>query len=262
MSANSLEKAQMRPGDFHLRRGDRQLFGNYVVLSAAAGTPGPLFKLRQHATVVATPVYDVPKVWALTLDFADGNGAPLSPWIPLAQGANIIRVRTSRALDRDKQTATEQVDLGAPVFGGPIKAYPTLLLIGHQVTVDVQIIPVGDNSAPLAVQASLREVTADERDPYRSVTITAFPQSNVSATFLQPNARRRQFFVQNNGAAALYVAFDLFAVGPGATAHYTYCLPNRFDVYESPRDCWQGYVSGIWTANGGANDQALVTEGF
>jgi hypothetical protein len=262
MSANSLEKAQMRSGDFHLRRGDRQMFGNSVVLSAGAGVPGPLEKLRHSATVVATPVYDVPKLWALTLDFADGISAPLTPWVPLAQGANIIRVKVTHALDRDKQTAVEQVDLGAPIFGGSTKAFPTLLYVGLQVTVSVEIVPVGSNSAPLVVQASLREVTGDERDPYRSVTITAFSQSAVSALFLARNSRRRQFFVQNVGTSPLYVAFDLFAVGPGVGAHFTYCLPNRFDVYESPRDCWQGDVAGIWSAAGGATDQALVTEGF
>jgi hypothetical protein len=257
-----MEKALMRVGDFHLRGDSRQLFGNSVVLSAAAGTSGPLQKLRRSASVVATPVYDEPKLWALTLEFADGVSAPLSPWVPIAQGANIIRVRVIHALDRDKQTAVEQIDLGAPVFGGPIKAFPQLLYVGHQVTITVEIVPVGNNSAPLVVQASLREVTGGERDPYRNAVITAFPQSNVSALFLAQNARRRQFFVQNMGSAPLYVAFNLFAVGPGVGATFTYCLPNKFDVYESPRDCWQGDVAGIWAGAGGATDQALVTEGF
>ena len=52
------------------------------------------------------------------------------------------------------------------------------------------------------------------------------------------------------------------AVVPGAGAHYALALPVG-GIYESPRDCYQGWVSGVWTADGAAaTNQALITEGF
>jgi hypothetical protein len=265
-SQSSLQKALMRKGDHHLRRDDRQMFGNYVVLSQAGGEPGPLENFRRSATFVATPVYDVPKLWWLEVEFETILSSPvaaMSPWVPAALGGAVVRVTVTYAIDRDKQTVVEFFDLAALTSGANAhNTLPAHLFVGHQVTVKVEILQNNLSSAPVGTQVSLVEVTNDERDGYRDTTITRFAQSLASQNFLVPNKRRRQFFVQNWGSTPLYVAFSFFAVGPGAAAFYTLALPNRGDIYESPRDCWQGYVSGIWEANGGvASDQALVTEG-
>jgi hypothetical protein len=265
-SRDSLQKAELRPGDFGLRRNNRQMFGNYVVLSQAGGTPGPLLNFRRSANFVATPVYDVPKLWWLEVEFETVLSSPvaaMSPWVPAALGGAVVRVTVTYAIDRDKKTVEQTYDLAALTSGANLRnALPEHLFVGHQVTVTVEILQNNLSSAPVGVQVSLVEVTNDERDGYRDTTITRFAQSASSQNFLLPNKRRRQFFVQNMGTTPLYVAFSFFAVGPGATAFFTYALPNKFDVYESPRDCWQGYVSGVWDADGGAAiDQALVTEG-
>jgi hypothetical protein len=264
---NSLQTAEMRRGDFHLRRDDRQMFGNFVTLSAAGGEEGPLSKMRRSASVVATPVYDVPKFWWLTVEFADHGPpqGPLTPWVPTSQGSNLIRVKVIQALDRDKQTAVEVFDLQEPILSpaGSLHCLPRRLFAGHQITVTAEVIPVGNNSGPIDVQVSLSECTANERDAYGSAATYRFAQSDSSQIFLAQNPARRQFFVQNMGTSALYVAFHTFAVGPGLTALFTYALPNFGDVYESPRDGYQGTVSGVWATDGAADeDQALVTEGF
>lgn len=268
MSArSSLQTAQMRRGDFHLRRDDRQLFGNYVILSSIAGT-GTLKNLRRSAMFVETPVYDVPKLWRLDVWF-DGPAPfaspvlPLTPWVPAGLGVNNVRVTVRHALDRDKQTAVEVFDLqGLTNVPGSQCAMPQRFFAGHQVGVSVECRnPV--HGSPVGVQVSLVEVTALDRDPYRNAAFGRFAQSTLSANFLLPNEKRRQFFVTNWGTTGLYVAFDYFAVAPGLTQHYTVALPNRGDVYESPRDCYQGFVSGVWEADGGtAADTAQVTEGF
>jgi hypothetical protein len=266
MSSNSLQTAKMRDGDFHLRRDDRQMFGNYVILSQAGGTPGPLQKFRRSATFVATPVYEVPKLWWLEVEFETVLSSPvaaMSPWVPAALGGAVVRVTVTYAIDRDKKTVVQTFDLAALTSGANLRnALPEHLFVGHQVTVVVEILQNGLSSAPVGVQVSLVEVTNDERDGYRDTTIARFDQSLASQNFLTPNKRRRQFFIQNWGSTPLYVAFSFFAVVPGATAFYTLALPNRGDVYESPRDCWQGYVSGVWESDAAdATEQALVTEG-
>lgn len=255
----------MRRGDFHLRRDDRQMFANYVVLSQGGGSDVPgLEHTRRTAGFVETPVYDVPKLWWLSLDFQGvATPGPLTPWVPASIGfPNVIRVTVRQALDRDKWTTDEQFDLtGITTAVNATNALPKQLFEGHQIGVKVEML--GSTAlAPIGVQVSLVEVTADERDPYRNTTIASFAQSGTSAIFLQPNPRRRQFFVQNWGTSPLYVAFSYFAVAPGVGARWTMALPNRGDIYESPRDAWQGHVSGVWAGAGGAADVAMVTEGF
>jgi hypothetical protein len=50
-------------------------------------------------------------------------------------------------------------------------------------------------------------------------------------------------------------------VAPGGTdPHWSFILPVG-DIYESPRDCYQGRVAGVWDADDPAA-YALVTEGF
>jgi hypothetical protein len=170
-------------------------------------------------------------------------------------------VKVRQALDRDKQTTEQVFDLRALTnVPGAQCAVPVHFFTGQQIAVSVE--SIGNSLAPIGVQVSLVEVTAIDEDAYRSATILAFAQSNISQNFLLPNARRRQFVVQNYGSAPLFVAFDFFALVPGVNAHWTVALPNRYDVYESPRDCWQGYVSGVWSGAGGANDVAMVTEGY
>lgn len=258
--------AQMRPGDFHLRRDDRQLFGNYVVMSAGAGIGGtPLAKLRRSAMFVETPVYDVPKFWKLDILFETPGSSPaypLAPWVPPSLSGNTVRVTVRHALDRDKRTAIEVFDLRALENAPNLQtALPERFFAGHQIAVSVEVL--GNSFTPMGVQVSLCELTAIDRDPYRNANILAFAQSNTSANFLLPNQKRRQFFVQNMGTAPLYVAFDFFAFPPGATAHYTVALLSQGDIYESPRDCFQGFVSGVWSANGTLPiHQAQVTEGF
>ena len=256
--------AEMRAGDFRLRRDDRQMFGNYVVLSAGAGTPGPLAKLRRSAMFVETPVYDVPKFWKLDVSFESQDSlpaVPLSPWVPSAQGGNTVRVTVRHAIDRDKRTTIEMFDLRALQNAPNLQAaLPQRFFAGHQLAVSVEVI--GSSLAPMGTQVSLVELTAIDRDPSRNADIRAFAQSGTSANFLAPNEKRRQFFIQNEGTSTLYVAFDFFAIGPGALAHYTIALPVG-GIYESPRDCFQGYVSGIWAGAGTLPiHQAAVSEVF
>jgi hypothetical protein len=179
-------------------------------------------------------------------------------------GGAVVRVTVTYAIDRDKKTVVQTYDLVALTSGANLhNALPQHLFVGHQVTVTVEILQNNLSSTPVGTQVSLVEVINDERDAYRDTTITRFAQSAASQNFLVPNARRRQFFVQNMGTTPLYVALSFFAVGPGATAFYTFALLDHGDVYESPRDCWQGYVSGVWESDGvDPEDQALVTEGF
>ena len=259
-SDNSLEKAAMRAGDFRLRRADRQMFGNLVTLSSAGGTTA-LAKIRRSATFVETPVYDVPKLWRLAVEFETLLSVPvhpLSPWLP-PMSTTTARVTVRRALDRDKGVAIETFDL-LPLTNGPNtqSALPTELFEGHQVGVTVEILP-GGSSGPINVQVSLVETTTEDRDPPRNSTIVTFVQSVASQNFLAPNKRRRKFIVQNWGTSPLYVAYDFFAVVPGIGARFSVALPNQGDIHEGYRDDWQGYVSGVWTADD-ADGIAAVTE--
>jgi hypothetical protein len=257
-------KAEMTRGDFHLRRDDRQMFGNFVVLSSGGGEGGPFAKIRRSATFVETPVYEVPKFWKLDIQFEtleSGPPFPLSPWVPPSLGGNIVKVTVRQALDRDKRTVETVFNLRALENAPNLQcALPERFFAGHQIAVTIE--SIGSSITPMGVQVSLVELTTIDSAPYRNADVRAFAQSATTANFLTPNKLRRQFFVQNEGTLPLYLAFDFFAIVPGALAHYTVALPVG-GIYESPRDCFQGFVSGVWTAPGTLpTHQAAVTEGF
>lgn len=274
-SENSLQKAAMRAGDFHLRSDRRQMFGNYVELSPIGGQGGVLSKARRSAMLVATPVYDEPKIWEIEILFSAPRGTilgvsdplPPTPWI--ANGFNFTAVVTIlSAIDRDKQTQTERF-LVVPIGNGAQNTFPIRFRHAHQLSVSVELI--GTTSQLMGVQASVAAVDVGDRDAFGSAAINAlgtpaatpFPQSIVTQLFLPTNALRRQFFVQNWGTAPLFVQFGASASSPsGGPPSWTFALPSRGDVYESPRDCWQGEVSGVWsTASAAITDFAMVTEG-
>ncbi len=274
-SHSSLQKALMRPGDFHLRRDDRQMFGNYLEMSSLGGTVG-LANVRRSAMVVETPVYDSARLWQINLQFSGPRATPAvlpSPWVP-ALGApfDLVKVTLRAALDRDKATVTmieTLTPLDGLLLGNGVAAFQQRFQAGVQIGLSVEI--TGPNGAVLGVQASIVEVEAGERDPYDDAIVngngtpagTPFPQTTATQTFLLPNARRRQFFVQNWGTAPLFIQFGQGANGPsGGPPSWTIALPARGDIYESLRDCWQGYVTGIWAAASlAATDFAMVTEG-
>jgi hypothetical protein len=267
VSKDSIQHALMRRGDFHLRRDDRQMFGNYVVLTPDGGSPGPLLNFRRSATFVETPVYDEPKLWRLRIDFATLPeftlpGSPiLAPWVPDNFGGNTIKVTVRQALDRDKQTAVEVFDL-IPLHTALTNVQarmPKELFVGQQIGVTVST--SGSSSAPMATQVSLVEVQDEGRDAYGNADIVNVTQSSLSQLFLPANARRRQLIVQNWGSAPLFVAFGQTAGAPGLGALWTVSLPNQGDIYENDRDCYQGDVSGVWTTDD-ADGLAMVTEGF
>ena len=264
-SKGSLSKAAMRPGDFHLRRDDRQMFGNYVELSPLGGTED-LRNVRRSAMFVETPVYQEPRLWRLELLFSGPRQvppSPLTPWVP--QNMNVaLQVTLRAALDRDKATETTKTILtspnGAAAFPLILQhAFPKRYQAGHQIGVSVEAL--GSNPDVIGVQASLVEVSA-ARDAYGDAPFMAqFAQSSVSQLFLPANALRRQFFVQNMGDTPLYVAFDLAAAGPsGGPPRWTFALIGVGDAYESPVDGYQGPVSGVWDSDGGTLG-AMVTEG-
>jgi hypothetical protein len=264
-SHSSLQKALMRPGDHHLRRDNRQMFGNYVELSPGGGG-STMPNVRRSAGVCETPVYDAPKLWQVQLLFSAPKlpvPVPLSPWVPSGLAFE-VHVTLRAALDRDKAVSTEEEILLPIGFGaGPQRTFATRFQAAQQLGLNVECVGTGDATQVLGVQASIVEVVAGERDPFGSAAIAEFQQGTVSQVFLVPNARRRQFFVQNWGTAPLFVAFDLLAAGPsGGPPSWTVALPSRGDIYESPRDCWQGYVSGVWSVDSLAvSDLAMVTEG-
>lgn len=275
MSArNSLQRANVRPGDFHLRSDSRQMFGNYVQLSPLGGS-GTVPNLRRSASVVETPVYSEPKLWQIALAFDAGvNGTiALSPWVPSQGTSYSVVVKVRAALDRDKNVATDAVTLlpadNLPAALGGLGAFPERFQAAHQLGVNVEVI--GTTDVVLGVQASVVAVDAGERDAYgnaeRNLLGTPagqpYQQSNVTQQFLAANANRRQFFVVNWGTAPLFVQFGQLASGPaGGPPSFAFALPSRGDVYESPRDCWQGDVSGVWSVDSAdAGDFAMVTEG-
>lgn len=265
-----MAKALMRPGDFRLRSNDRQMFANFVELAGNAGGPGINPQYYKSKGVVETPVYDVPMLWKLDFQFngyrpVDNTYYQLSPFLP--DFADPIRVTVRTALDRDKRTVTETVDLGgalAASSAGLLNYFPTKFYTGLQVGIVAEwLIPgLGTGSLrQLGVQASLVEVHGGDRDAYGNTRIAQFAATTASQVFLLPNGRRRQFYVHNYSATSLlYVAFRPTAVPPGVGAAFTFTLTPGA-VYESPRDCWQGYVSGIFGTAGGATDGAMVSEG-
>jgi len=58
------------------------------------------------------------------------------------------------------------------------------------------------------------------------------------------------------------ITLDESAVAPGVGSRFAIALPNYGDVYESPIDGWQGFVSGAWiAASADPANVAVVTEG-
>jgi hypothetical protein len=267
MSANTMQKAQLRKGDFHLRTDHRQLYGNYVELSPHGGAVG--FERNRRATmVVDTPVFDEPRMWEIDLQFSAPRGVlpgPLippsgpTPWVP--GGFNFdVNVTVTAALDRDKVVSTQNFTLRPLGFGEPNRL-PIRFQNAHQLSISVSLGDPGAGAAGdqvLGVQGSAWPVDTSTRDAFGNAVQANFLQSAVSAVFLTPNALRRQFFVQNWGDTPLYLAFDSLA--DATTSSFTFALPNHGDVYESPRDCWQGYVAGVWDADALLPNVALVTE--
>jgi hypothetical protein len=245
----------MRPGDFHLRRDDRQLFGNFVKLSALGGGVS-LTNVRRSASFVETPTYEAPKFWRIEALFALPGGL-LTPFVPVTGGNFTLRVTIRRALDRDKQTTTDVYDL-VSLTNGIQNFLPVKLVSAQQLGINAELI--GTAGTTIAVQISVVEDTG-ERDAYGNATLTRVAQSTTSAVFLQPNGLRRQFFVQNWGSSPLYISFLQVTTTPGGSQPlWTVALPNQGDIYESFRDCWQGFVSGAWDDDD-ADGYAMVTEG-
>jgi hypothetical protein len=272
-SIYSLEKADLRPGDFGLRGNARQMFGNFVEMSPAGGSAA-MPNVRKSASVVETPVYAESKLWQIELLFSAPRAAPPvppAPWLPATASPFDLAIVTLRAaLDRDKVTTTGTetlTPLDGLTLGQGVAAYSPRFQAGHQVGISVEL--RGPGTGIVGVQASIVEVDAGARDGYSNAEINAlnaltpFPQLATTQIFLAPNARRRQFFVQNWGTAPLFVQFGQAANGPaGGPPTWTVALPSRGDIYESPRDCWLGYVSGRWSlASVAATDFAMVTEG-
>jgi hypothetical protein len=196
----------------------------------------------------------------------------MSPWVPALGSTFAVVVTLRAALDRDKATPTvveTLTPLDLLLLGNGISAFQQRFQAGVQVGVGVEI--TGPGAAVVGVQASIVEVEAGERDGYCDAVVNGngtpagqpFPQSVVTQTFLLPNARRRQFFVQNWGTAPLFIQFGQGANGPaGGPPSWTIALPARGDIYESMRDGWLGYVTGLWSADSiAATDFAMVTEG-
>jgi hypothetical protein len=272
-SRNSMQKAAMRPGDFHLRADARQLFGNYVELSPAGGQ-GALKNVRKAASVVETPVYSEPRLWKISVLFGGPRAVPalpLTPWVPALGAIFGVTVTVRTALDRDKAVGITQEDLvplDAHMLGADTpSAFKERFIHGHQVGITVET--TGSIAFPaaltrtLGVQVSIVPVDSGDRDPYGNSFVQQFAQSNVSQLFLAPNQERRQVYVQNWGTTPLYLAFGDAAAAPGGSSpECSIILPGKGDVWESLRDVWQGAIAGVWDLAGSvASDTALVTEG-
>ena len=260
-SDNSLQKARMRPGDFHLPGDARNRFGQMLLLATNAGTVAAGNSARKSAPFVETPTYDEPQMWELELRVS----APLYPSNPiLPAGAYFLRVKVRRALDRDKGTV-EDVYLLAPIGEGPINTLPVGCVIAQQLGVYVEIIhnpALPDPSAAVTVEVTATRTDCCARDAWASPTIVRKTQSATSANFLPSNPLRRQFLVQNWGSSPLYIAFGFESFGPGSSGpKWTVALPAQGDIYESFRDGYCGPVAGIWDTDDAAG-YALVTEGL
>ncbi len=86
-----------------------------------------------------------------------------------------------------------------------------------------------------------------------SAPLTSVSGSITSVSLLAANVNRKTFFVYNESAATLYLAWGATA---SLTAYTSQVPPNN--LYEMPNaSTWQGAVSGIWTSATGA---ARITE--
>ncbi len=86
-----------------------------------------------------------------------------------------------------------------------------------------------------------------------SAPLTSVSGSITSVSLLAANVNRKTFFVYNESAATLYLAWGATA---SLTAYTSQVPPNN--LYEMPNaSTWQGAVSGIWTSAVGA---ARITE--
>lgn len=260
--------AEMRHGDFHLRKDDRQLFANYVELSPGGGGTGNMARVRKSASVVETPVYSEPRLWKITVEFSGPRATPalpLTPWPPSLGALYSVRITTRTALDRDKVVdvgAEELYPLDSIPVGG-MQSFQGRFVHGHQVGIAAEAIGPETSTAVVGVQVSVVPVEAGDRDAYGNAVMGEFAQLGTSQVFLRPNKRRRQFFVQNLGSSALFVAFNEAAtIPPTSPPHRTSIVLPVGGIYESLRDTYQGFVSGVWAADGGsAEDVAIVTEG-
>ena len=86
-----------------------------------------------------------------------------------------------------------------------------------------------------------------------SAALTSVNASITSASLLAANTNRKTFYVYNDSAATLYLAYGATA---STTLYTTQVPPNT--LYEMPSTMtWQGAVSGIWPTATGA---ARITE--
>ena len=86
-----------------------------------------------------------------------------------------------------------------------------------------------------------------------SAALTSVTGNASSVSLLAANVNRKTFFVYNESAATLYLAWGATA---SLTAYTSQVPPNN--LYEMPStSTWQGAVSGIWTSAVGA---ARITE--
>jgi len=271
-SQSSLEKAELRPGDFTLRKGDRQLYANTVVLSGGAGSGNEL-RLRRSASVVETPTFDEPKLWRIEMLFTAPDASPAvtvpAPWVPNPISPDLVKVTVRRSTDRDKSVEESFFLLsGISISDATEHALPLYVVRGFQVGVKAEIVGSDGISPPggaahIGVVGSIVEVSSGGQDPERNAAQPATFEQGAGGTqvFLQPNQYRKQFIVVNDGSAPLYVSFDESAIAHGVGARFAFILANRGDVYESPPGGWQGFVSGAWgAASADPLDGARVTE--
>ena len=86
-----------------------------------------------------------------------------------------------------------------------------------------------------------------------SAPLTSVSGSITSVSLLAANVNRKTFFVYNESAATLYLAWGATA---SLTAYTSQVPPNN--LYEMPStSTWQGAVSGLWSSAVGA---ARITE--
>ncbi len=86
-----------------------------------------------------------------------------------------------------------------------------------------------------------------------SAPLTSVSGSITSVSLLAANTNRKTFFIFNESAATLYLAWG----GTASLTAYTSQVPPNA-LYEMPNvSTWQGAVSGIWSSATGA---ARITE--
>lgn len=259
MSArNSLQRALMRHGDFHLPSDSRNRFGRLESLSTGAAASGNT-QPRNRAPFVETPVYDEPRTWKLEMRIAGPSGV-FSTMLPDLGGGNeySLRVHVRRALDRDKGTVDDLYVL-SPVGVGDLNALPVVCLIAQQLGVYVEIVKIGAD-VTLAVEVTASPVDAACCDDIAtSPTITRVTQTDSTAVLLAANPLRKQFVIQNFAGPTkpLYVAYGNTVTPPGGSQpRWTFALPNQYDVFAGSG--YTGPIVGVWDADGA--QYAMVTE--